>query len=151
MFRVYDTVVVTCPRTFKPPYAPEAPLYPASELHGIVGTDIRQSFDMRDVIARIVDGSQFREFKPDYGSTIVTVSGGVQTTRCNDAVYRRGVLTMGASGICTYPWVSCGHYWEQRHSIFAVGAQGNSFHRALLTTRHSAAVPRQCHRSSHGF
>jgi hypothetical protein len=49
-------------------------LYPASELHGIVGTDIRQAFDMRDVIARIVDGSQFREFKPDYGSTIVTVS-----------------------------------------------------------------------------
>ena len=29
---------------------------------------------MRDVIARIVDGSQFREFKPDYGNTIVTVS-----------------------------------------------------------------------------
>ncbi|KAF8498885.1 carboxyl transferase [Gautieria morchelliformis] len=55
-----------------PPYAAEDPLYPASELHGIVGTDIRQAFDMRDVIARIVDGSQFREFKPDYGNTIVT-------------------------------------------------------------------------------
>ncbi|KAF8511553.1 carboxyl transferase [Hysterangium stoloniferum] len=55
-----------------PPHAPKAPLYPASELHGIVGTDIRQAFDMRDVIARIVDGSQFREFKPDYGTTIVT-------------------------------------------------------------------------------
>ncbi|KAF8583213.1 carboxyl transferase [Ramaria rubella] len=54
------------------PYVPVAPLYPASELHGIVGTDIRQAFDMRDVIARIVDGSQFREFKPDYGTTIVT-------------------------------------------------------------------------------
>ena len=63
-----------CTVSFQPPYAPEEPLYPASELHGIVGTEIRQAFDMRDVIARIVDGSQFREFKPDYGKTIVTVS-----------------------------------------------------------------------------
>lgn len=52
---------------------PQAPLYPASELHGIVGTDLRQSFDMKDVIARIVDGSRFREFKKEYGPTIVTV------------------------------------------------------------------------------
>ena len=52
---------------------PEAPLYPASELHGIVGTDLRQAFDMRDVIARIVDGSRFREFKKEYGPTMVTV------------------------------------------------------------------------------
>jgi 3-methylcrotonyl-CoA carboxylase beta subunit len=50
----------------------EDPLYPASELHGIVGTDLRQTFDMRDVIARIVDGSRFREFKKEYGTTIVT-------------------------------------------------------------------------------
>jgi 3-methylcrotonyl-CoA carboxylase beta subunit len=48
-------------------------LYPASELHGIVGTDVRQAFDMRDVIARIVDGSRFREFKKEYGPTIITV------------------------------------------------------------------------------
>ncbi|EEB92248.1 hypothetical protein MPER_09273 [Moniliophthora perniciosa FA553] len=50
----------------------EAPLYAAEELHGIVGTDVRQGFDMRDVIARVVDGSRFREFKKEYGSTIVT-------------------------------------------------------------------------------
>ncbi|TDL21132.1 carboxyl transferase [Rickenella mellea] len=56
----------------EPPETAEAPLYPASELHGIVGTDVRQAFDMRDVIARIVDGSRFREFKRDYGETIVT-------------------------------------------------------------------------------
>lgn len=48
-------------------------MYPADELHGIVGTDVRQPFDMRDVIARIVDGSRFREFKKEYGPTIVTV------------------------------------------------------------------------------
>ncbi|KAF8351664.1 carboxyl transferase [Amanita rubescens] len=50
----------------------EDPLYPSSELHGIVGTDVRQPFDMRDVIARIVDGSRFREFKKEYGATIIT-------------------------------------------------------------------------------
>lgn len=58
----------------KPPKAPEEPLYPAYELHGIVGTDVRQGFDMRDVIARIVDASSFREFKKEYGPTILTVS-----------------------------------------------------------------------------
>lgn len=52
----------------------EDPLYPASELHGIVGTDVRQPFDMRDVIARLVDGSRFREFKKEYGTTMVTVN-----------------------------------------------------------------------------
>ncbi|KIJ69943.1 hypothetical protein HYDPIDRAFT_104614 [Hydnomerulius pinastri MD-312] len=55
-----------------PAVKPEDPLYPASELHGIVGTDLRQSFDMRDVIARVVDGSRFREFKKEYGTTMVT-------------------------------------------------------------------------------
>ncbi|KAF9464856.1 carboxyl transferase [Collybia nuda] len=55
-----------------PPAKSEEPLYPASELHGIVGTDIRQTFDMRDVIARIVDGSRFREFKKEYGTTMIT-------------------------------------------------------------------------------
>jgi len=58
----------------QPSKAPEDPLYSASELHGIVGTDARQPFDMRDVIARIVDGSRFREYKKEYGPTIVTVS-----------------------------------------------------------------------------
>ncbi|KAG2064284.1 carboxyl transferase [Suillus decipiens] len=55
-----------------PSAVPEDPVYPASELHGIVGTDSRQAFDMRDVIARIVDGSRFREFKKEYGPTIIT-------------------------------------------------------------------------------
>ncbi|KAJ6539677.1 carboxyl transferase [Mycena capillaripes] len=55
-----------------PSTTPENPLFPASELHGIVGTDVRQAFDMRDVIARIVDGSRFREFKKEYGPTMLT-------------------------------------------------------------------------------
>lgn len=59
-------------REIAPPAVPEDPLYSASDLHGIVGTDLRQPFDMREVIARVVDGSRFREFKKEYGQTIVT-------------------------------------------------------------------------------
>ncbi len=51
---------------------PEAPLYSADELYGIVGTDLRKPFDVREVIARIVDGSEFDEFKKYYGTTLVT-------------------------------------------------------------------------------
>ncbi|HJL53822.1 MAG TPA: carboxyl transferase domain-containing protein, partial [Arenicellales bacterium] len=50
----------------------EEPLYDKEELLGIVGEDLRIPFDMRDVIARIVDGSRFEEFKPLYGPTLVT-------------------------------------------------------------------------------
>ncbi len=48
------------------------PLFDAEELLGIVPTDLRIPFDPRDVIARIVDGSEFDEFKPLYGSSLVT-------------------------------------------------------------------------------
>lgn len=48
------------------------PLYSSEDLLGIVSKDLRQPFDMREVIARIVDGSRFEEFKPLYGPTLVT-------------------------------------------------------------------------------
>lgn len=48
------------------------PLYPAEELYGIVPKDLRRPFDVREVIARIVDGSEFQEFKARYGKTLVT-------------------------------------------------------------------------------
>jgi 3-methylcrotonyl-CoA carboxylase beta subunit len=51
---------------------PQEPLYPAEELYGIVPSDARKSYDVREVIARIVDGSEFDEFKPLYGETLVT-------------------------------------------------------------------------------
>ncbi len=51
---------------------PEEPLYDPDELLGIVPIDtIRKPLDMREVLARIVDGSRFMEFKPDYGATLV--------------------------------------------------------------------------------
>lgn len=49
----------------------ESPLYDPTELYGIVGTSLLKSFDVREVIARIFDGSRFDEFKRMYGETIV--------------------------------------------------------------------------------
>jgi 3-methylcrotonyl-CoA carboxylase beta subunit len=52
--------------------APREPQYPAEELYGIIPKDPRQPFDVREIIARIVDGSDFHEFKALYGATLVT-------------------------------------------------------------------------------
>ncbi|HWQ39534.1 MAG TPA: carboxyl transferase domain-containing protein [Burkholderiales bacterium] len=51
---------------------PREPLHDPQELYGVVPTDTRQPFDVREVIARIVDGSELDEFKPLYGTTLVT-------------------------------------------------------------------------------
>jgi 3-methylcrotonyl-CoA carboxylase beta subunit len=47
------------------------PDYPASDIYGIIPKDTRQPYDVREIVARIVDGSQFDEFKALYGSTLV--------------------------------------------------------------------------------
>jgi acetyl-CoA carboxylase carboxyltransferase component len=68
-------VVVSTLHTTKPsPHdvtSPEDPAYDPAELYGIVPADLRKAFDVRDVIARIVDGSRFDEFKARYGTTLV--------------------------------------------------------------------------------
>jgi 3-methylcrotonyl-CoA carboxylase beta subunit len=51
---------------------PEPPAYDPAELYGIVPPDVRAPYDVHEVIARIVDGSRFDEFKPLYGATLVT-------------------------------------------------------------------------------
>jgi 3-methylcrotonyl-CoA carboxylase beta subunit len=48
------------------------PLYPASELNGIIPPSFNKQYDVREVIARLVDGSEFEEFKARYGQTLVT-------------------------------------------------------------------------------
>ena len=55
-----------------PSMSSDRPIYDPDELLGIVGEDLSVPFDMREVIARIVDGSRFEEFKPRYGPTLVT-------------------------------------------------------------------------------
>lgn len=52
--------------------AVKEPLYDPVELNGIVGTNLRRQIPAHEVIARIVDGSEFAEFKRDYGTTLVT-------------------------------------------------------------------------------
>ncbi len=49
----------------------EEPIYDAEELLGVASADMRHPFDQREVIARIVDGSRFSEFKPLYGNTLI--------------------------------------------------------------------------------
>lgn len=51
---------------------PVEPLYDAEEIYGVVPEDTRTPYDVREIIARIVDGSEFDEFKPLYGTTLVT-------------------------------------------------------------------------------
>ncbi|MEA5454613.1 carboxyl transferase domain-containing protein [Sinomonas sp. JGH33] len=65
--------------TLPPPLAPAWHVAPApppavdpSELYGTVPTDVNAKYDVREVIARLVDASEFQEFKKDYGSTLVT-------------------------------------------------------------------------------
>lgn len=49
----------------------EQPIYDPRELYGIVGSNLTKSFDVREIIARIFDGSRFNEFKKMYGDTLV--------------------------------------------------------------------------------
>jgi 3-methylcrotonyl-CoA carboxylase beta subunit len=51
---------------------PREPLYDPAEIYGIVSADPKKPYDVRQIIARIVDGSEFDEFKPMYGQTLVT-------------------------------------------------------------------------------
>jgi len=51
---------------------PRAPLFAPEELHGVIPTDTRKPYDVREIIARIVDASEFDEFKARYGTTLVT-------------------------------------------------------------------------------
>ena len=51
---------------------PIPPLHAADELYGVIPADLRQPYDVREVIARVVDGSEFDEFKQSYGTTLIT-------------------------------------------------------------------------------
>ncbi len=69
------TIVLHLNRRKTLPVATQAtiePLYPAQQMYGIVPKDTRRPFDIREVIARLVDGSQLQEFKARYGKTLIT-------------------------------------------------------------------------------
>ena len=52
-------------------FQPEEPLYPAEEIYGILPSTFRETYDVHEIIARLVDGSKFREFKARYGTTLI--------------------------------------------------------------------------------
>ncbi len=73
--QVLRSIVSTIPPTANwliPTKTAEDPIYDQEDLLGIVPVDTRTSYDVREVIARIVDGSKFLEFKSEYGETLVT-------------------------------------------------------------------------------
>jgi 3-methylcrotonyl-CoA carboxylase beta subunit/propionyl-CoA carboxylase len=73
--RLCRTIVSTLHTTKRLPAdmtAVEEPKYDPAELYGIVNADIRKLYDVREIIARLVDGSRFDEFKARYGETLVT-------------------------------------------------------------------------------
>jgi 3-methylcrotonyl-CoA carboxylase beta subunit len=73
--RIAREIFAALPRPGMPsvPFqTPEPPAYDPAELYGIVARDPRHVTDAREVIARLVDGSRFHEFKPRYGTTLVT-------------------------------------------------------------------------------
>jgi 3-methylcrotonyl-CoA carboxylase beta subunit len=51
---------------------PREPLYPAEELYGVIPADVRKPYDVREVLARVIDCSELDEFKQNYGTTLVT-------------------------------------------------------------------------------
>jgi 3-methylcrotonyl-CoA carboxylase beta subunit len=73
--QIVRDIVATLPPPACPAWdvaASREPLAPAEQLYGIVPTDVQAPYDVRDVIARIVDASEFHEFKAGYGTTLVT-------------------------------------------------------------------------------
>uniref|UniRef100_A0A915CGA6 Probable methylcrotonoyl-CoA carboxylase beta chain, mitochondrial n=2 Tax=Parascaris univalens TaxID=6257 RepID=A0A915CGA6_PARUN len=71
--------------------AVDEPLYSAEQLYGIVGPNLKKTFDVREVIARIVDGSRFDEFKKRFGETLVTGFASIYG-RCVGILGNNGVL-----------------------------------------------------------
>jgi acetyl-CoA carboxylase carboxyltransferase component len=68
------SIVASLPHEKQTPWpvlAAQPPLYDPADLYGLVPSDPRRGMEVREVIARIVDGSRFHEFKADYGSTLV--------------------------------------------------------------------------------
>ena len=68
-------IVAQLNRTYQSPISRrpiEEPRYAAEELYGLVPGDTRKPFDIKEVIARLVDGSDFQEFKANYGTTVIT-------------------------------------------------------------------------------
>ena len=133
------------------PPAVRPPLYDPAELGGIVGTDLKRPFDVREVIARTVDGSEFQEFKPAYGSTLVcgfaTIHGEKVGILANNGVLFSEAAVKGAHFIELCDQRSTPLLFLQNITGFMVGTEaergGIAKHSAKLVYAVSnARVPR---------
>ncbi|UTI66236.1 acyl-CoA carboxylase subunit beta [Paraconexibacter antarcticus] len=70
----------------------DEPIYEAEELLGLASADVRVPFDMREVIARVVDGSRFDEFKPLYGTSLLTGWASIHGYPVGVLANQRGIL-----------------------------------------------------------
>ena len=114
------------------------PLHDAEELGGIVGTNLRQQVEAREIIARIVDGSEFAEFKKEYGETLVT--GSYNLLESHSVVHQafigvvpqftteslsfltcpRSHLVISLSRLRPHPRVPNRHRRQQRHPLLRI-------------------------------
>ncbi len=99
----------------------EEPLFDATELYGVVPSDARKPFDIREVMASIVDGSRFDEFQARFGTTLVTGFAKIYMA-------------------CPFGIIA-----RQRYFIFRVCTKRGSLHRALYAAQYSPTVPSKHH------
>lgn len=101
------------------------PLYDPEELGGIVGTNLRKQIPAHEIIARIVDGSEFAEFKKDYGTTLVTGNHFLRVI----TLLPSSSLTCSRfrSHLRPAGWNTC----QQRHSLLRILPQRRTFHSTL--------------------
>ena len=124
----------------------EEPLYDAKELYGIVGEDLMKTFDVREVIARIVDGSKFDEFKAKYGDTLVTGASFSYKSILKPFIRRDTKILNVLKHCLTYRFCPLArlprwNHWKQRRPLRRVSHEGHSLCRALLPTQDSPPVP----------
>ncbi|MBL7666107.1 MAG: methylcrotonoyl-CoA carboxylase [Bacteriovoracaceae bacterium] len=72
LLKIRDVVEnINYKKATSPAFEVKKPAYDSSEIYGVLPKDVRKQYDVREIIARIVDGSEFHEFKKNYGTTLV--------------------------------------------------------------------------------
>ena len=131
--------------------APREPLYPAEDLYSLIPQDVRAPYDVREVIARLVDGSEFHEFKALFGTTLVCgfahIHGLPVAVLANNGVLFSDCATKGAHFIELACQRGIPLLFLQNVSGFMVGgkyeAEGIARHGAkLVTAVATAQVPK---------
>jgi len=77
---------------YGPTEPPDEPLYNPDEILGLVPPDLKKPIDMREILARVLDGSRFDEYKREYGTSVITGWGSVHGYACGIIANQQGVL-----------------------------------------------------------